>query len=113
MNPQIFLLPLTNIPQQFNITLADKNYIMTVRWNDAPDGGWLMGLADQLTGDQIVDNIAFTTGVNILDGLDYLGIGGQMVVYTNGNSSAVPTLDNLGVDSNVYFISPPVSTVIG
>lgn len=112
MNPTIFLLPLINLPQSFNITLGNNNYIMTCKWNDAPDAGWIIGFADQLTGVEIVNNIPLICGVDLLDGLQYLGFGGQLIVYTNGNQAAVPTLDNLGIDSNVYFITPPVSTVI-
>ena len=112
MNPTIFILPLTNLPQSFNISLGSNNYIMTVKWNYAAGGGWLMGFADQASGDEIVDNIPLICGVDCLAGLEYLGFDGQLVVYTNGDATAVPTLDNLGVDSNVYFITPPASTVI-
>lgn len=112
MNPSIFLLPLINLPQSFNITLGANNYIMTCKWNDAPDGGWLIGFSDQITGDSIVENIPLICGVDLLAGLQYLGFGGQLVVYTNGDANAVPTLDNLGTDCNVYFITPSVSTVI-
>lgn len=112
MNPTIFLLPLTNIPQSFNITLGTITYIMTCSWNSAPDGGWIVGFADQVSGNNIVSNIPLICGVDILDGLSYLGFGGQLVVYTNGDATAVPTLANLGVDCNLYFITPPVSTVI-
>lgn len=109
----VSILPLINVPQSFNITLGDTNYIMTVKWNDSPDGGWICGFADPLTNKIIVDNIPFITGVDMLDGLDYLDFGGQLVVVTNGDITAVPTLDNLGIDSNLYFITPPDPTVIG
>jgi hypothetical protein len=112
MNPVIVVLPLVNTPQSFNITLNNINYIMTCRWNSAPDGGWCIGFADQLTGDLIVDNIPLICGVDLLDGLEYLGFGGNLIVYTNGNQFAVPTLDNLGVDCNVYFATPLQSNVI-
>lgn len=108
----IFILPFVNMPQSFNITLGNKNYIMTCKWNDAPDAGWIIGFADQLTGDEIVNNIPLICGFDILAGLQYLGFEGQLVVYTSGDQNAVPTLDNLGIDSNVYFVSPSVSTVI-
>lgn len=112
MNPSIFLLPLVNLPQSFNITLGSNNYIMTCKWNDAPDGGWILGFADQLTNVEIVNNIPLICGVDILAGLEYLGFDGQLVVYTDGDPTAVPTLDNLGTDSNLYFITPSVSTVL-
>lgn len=112
MNTTIFLLPLTNIPQSFNITLGNTTYIMTVKWNDSPDAGWLIGFMDQITGDQIVDNIPMVCGVDLLAGLQYLVFGGQLVVVTDGDITAVPTLDNLGVACNLYFITPPDPTVI-
>lgn len=85
---------------------------MTCRWNDAMDAGWQIGFKDQLTGDNIVDNIPLICGVDLLAGLEYLGFGGQLVVYTDGDQNAVPTLDNLGTESNVYFITPSVDTVL-
>jgi hypothetical protein len=112
MNPQTFILPLTNLPQIFNITLGANNYIMSVVWNNAPDAGWFIGFANQQTQVEIVNNIPLITGVDLLAGLEYLGFGGQLICYTNGDSNAVPTLDNLGTEANVYFITPPVSTVI-
>lgn len=112
MNPTIFLLPLVNVPQSFNITLGANSYIMECKWNDAPDGGWIIGFADQLTGVEIVNNIPLICGVDLLAGLQYLGFNGNLVVYTDGDATAVPTLDNLGIDCQLYYISPPVSTVI-
>jgi hypothetical protein len=117
VNVQIFLLPLVNTPQSFNITLGAINYIMSVVWNDSDDAGWFIGFANQITGVEIVNNIPLVCGVDLLAGLEYLGFGGNLVVYTNGDATAVPTLDNLGVDCNVYFISPsvtnsPISSVI-
>lgn len=100
-----FQLPLTNIPQTFEISLAGLNYIMTVKWNDAPDAGWVMDLADAITNLPIVANIPMITGADCLSGLSYLGINGQLIVYTDGNETAVPTLLNLGVESNVYFVT--------
>lgn len=97
-----FLLPLTNVPQSFEITLAGVNYVMTVKWNDADDG-WVMDLADVVTGLPIVSNIPLIVGSNCLSGLNYLGIQGEILVFTDGDEFADPTLENLGVESNAYF----------
>lgn len=103
-----FTIPLTNTPQSFNIELAGANYTMVVRWNSATDSagnvaGWVMDILDQPTQDPIVGNIPFVTGADLLEGLEYLGIDGSLVVYTNGDQWAVPTLDNLGANCNLYF----------
>lgn len=99
-----FILPLVNEPQQFEITLAGVDYLMTCKWNDAPDAGWVLDFAD-ITGVPIAFNIPLITGADVLDGLQYLGFNGQMYVFTDGDDFATPTLLNLGVESNLYFIT--------
>lgn len=98
-----FRIPVTNVPQQFQIQLAGKNYLMTCKWNDAPEGGWCLDLADAETGDAILANINIVTGINILSGLEYLGINGELYCRTNGDQFADPTLQNLGQESFLYF----------
>lgn len=100
-----FIIPLLAIPQVFGITLAGVNYTMTCRWNAAADAGWVIDLADADTNTPIVVNVPLIVGADCLAGLEYLGINGQMIVYTDGNQFAVPTLDNLGVESNLYFLT--------
>ncbi len=100
-----FLLPLVNVPQTFQIALGSVNYIMTCRWNDSPDGGWVMDLANADTSESIVANVPLITGGDCLAGLEYLGIGGKISVLTDGSPFAVPTLLNLGVESNAYFVT--------
>lgn len=98
-----FLIPLSNVPEQFEITLAGVNYQMTSKWNDADDAGWVIDIAAS-DGTPIVCNIPLITGADLLDGLEYLGLGGKLYVMTNGSSPFdTPTLDNLGADSNLYF----------
>jgi hypothetical protein len=98
-----YVIPLLNVPQTFEITLAGTDYLITNKWNDSDYGGWVIDIHDA-TGNNIVANLPLITGTDILNGLSYLGIGGSMYVLTNGSSPFdVPTLDNLGVDSNLYF----------
>lgn len=98
-----FLIPLRGIAETFEVSLAGNPYIMTVKWNNSEDGGWEFGLKNGITNEDIVDGIPLITGANCLEGLDYLGFGGEMVVFTDGDETAVPTLDNLGTESNLYF----------
>lgn len=99
----VFQIPLVNTPQQFEISLAGVDYIMTNKWNPSAEGGWVLDIADALTSTPIACNIPLITGADLLDGLEYLGINGQLFVLTDGDQLAVPTLDNLGVESFVYF----------
>ena len=100
-----YLIPLVNIPQSFVIALAGINYLMTCKWNDAPDAGWVFDLTNSDTNTPILANAPLITGADCLSGLEYLGINGQMIVLTSGDPTAVPTLANLGIDSNLYFLT--------
>jgi len=102
----IFLVPLTAAPQEFQIGLNGVNYILTLKWNDSFDGGWEFDLSYSDTNEQIIGSAPFIAGADILDGLGYLGIGGNLYVYTDGNPDEVPTYTNLGIDSNLYFATP-------
>lgn len=100
-----FKVPVTNIPQTFEISLAGVTYLMTIKWNDAFEAGWEMDFVDAITNVPIVAGIPLVTGVDCLAGLEYLGFNGQLIVYTDGDDTAVPTLENLGVESNLYFLT--------
>src|ERR1700678_3738449 len=100
-----FLIPLTSTPQIFNINLAGNDYTLNVRWNDSDEGGWIMDILDQNTQTPLACNIPFITGADMLEGLEYLGIEGSLVAYTNGDTWAVPTFTNLGIDANLYFFT--------
>ncbi len=105
----IFVLPLVNIPQTFTINLAGIDYDMTCRWNDAADAGWVLDFVNTNTSVPVVSNIPLITGADCLAGLEYLGFNGKLIVYTDGDQNAVPTLTNLGVEVNVYFGTDVVS----
>jgi len=99
------LIPLVNEPQTFEIALAGVNYLLTCKYNPSADAGWVLDIADANTNDPIAANIPLITGADCLAGLGYLGIDGQFWVSTDGNPDAVPTYDNLGVNSNLYFLT--------
>lgn len=96
-----FTIPLVNVPQVFSIDLAGTTYQLTSKWNDIAQM-WYLDIADA-SGVPIACGIPFITGADLLSGLAYLGIDGELIVYTNGDAAAVPTLDNLGADANLYF----------
>lgn len=98
-----FIIPLQNVPQSFAIALAGKEYIMTCRWNDADEGGWVLDFKDAITNENVASNIPLITGADCLAGLEYLEFNGRLIVFTDGDDFATPTLLNLGVESNLYF----------
>ena len=97
-----FVIPLTNVPQQFQITLATITYVMSCKWNNSPDAGWILDISDA-TGNPIIGNIPLVTGADLLAQLEYLGIGGSLYVNNGTDATAIPTLDNLGSGCLLYF----------
>jgi len=100
-----FLVPVTNVPQNFQLVLAGITYGLTCKWNDADEGGWVIDIADE-NGVPLACNIPLITGADCLEGLEYLGIQGSLfVVSTGADAWAVPTLENLGANSFLYFLT--------
>lgn len=97
-----YLIPLTPVAQNFQISLAGVVYTLTVKWNDIGQF-WIMDIAD-ITNVRIVSCLPFITGDDLLDGFEYLEFGGAFFILTNGNDPFnIPTYTNLGTDSNLYF----------
>lgn len=101
----LFTIPLTNIPQRFNITLAGRELAFIVRWNDSPEEGWVLDVLNPDDDTPIVTNIPFVTGADLFAQYEYLGFNGKLIVATDGNLEAVPTLDNLGIEAQLYFLT--------
>ena len=105
-----FLIPLDPEAQAFTIRLAGADYRLVVRWRDVPasvnqPGGWFM---DVLSGDDetpLACGVPLTTGTDLVKQLEYLGIGGELFIITDGDAGAVPLLETLGTESKLYFIT--------
>jgi hypothetical protein len=98
-----FLIPLLNVPQDFTISLNEIEYRIVTKYNDALEGGWVLDMYDGDSAEPIVMNIPMVTGCDLLEQYEHLNLGGKLIVFTDGDEKAVPTLDNLGVESNIYF----------
>jgi len=96
-----FIIPLVNTPQAFDITLGVNDYNLTCYWCDIAQC-WFLDIADT-NDNSLACGLPLITGADMLAGLEYLEIPGKLICYTNGNEYAIPTLDNLGIDSNLYF----------
>lgn len=102
MAETLFLIPLANTPQTFNIPLAGVQYTITSKWNEFC--GWVLDIYDGLSGVSLVMNMPLVVGADLFDQYAYLGLPGQAIVYTDGDQYAEPTLDNLGTMSNLYLL---------
>jgi hypothetical protein len=105
----VFEVPLVGTPQRFPITLSDVTYIFTFRFRNpglpGTGGTWVLDIGDEFDT-PLVCGIPLVTGADLLAQYPYLGFGGGMIVISNGDKAAVPTFDNLGTDSHLYWITP-------
>lgn len=108
---QTFKIPLLNVPQFFEINISGVLYRLTSKWNDAFEAGWVLDFQNANTSEYIASNIPLVAGVNLLSGLEYLNFNCIMYIYTDGNQNSVPTLLNLGIESNVYFDTEVLTNV--
>lgn len=96
-------IPLTNTPQTFQVQIGQQTYRLTLNWNKfAP--AWMLDIADK-NGNLILGSVPLVTGVDLLAQYAYLGFGGELWVQTDGDANAIPTFDNLGSQSHLYFIT--------
>lgn len=97
-------IPLSPMAQKFGITLAGVAYNLTVSWNNASTGGWVLDIADS-NDVPIVSGIPLVTGCDLLEQYEYLNLGGKLEVQTDSDLFAVPTFSNLGVQGHLYFLT--------
>lgn len=97
-------IPLTPARQKFRIQLGGVTYTLTFSWNNAPTGGWVVDIADA-NEVPIVAGLPLITGADLLEQFAYLGIGGQLIVQSDFDVNAVPTYQNLGLTSHLYFLT--------
>lgn len=94
-------LSLSNVPQEFSISLGGNNYNMVCKWNEKI--GWVLDISD-VNNVGLVYGIPLATGRDLLEPHKNLNFGGQLFALTDG-STEIPTLDNLGTDSDLYFVT--------
>jgi hypothetical protein len=101
---EIFVIPLTNIPQRFTIELSGVAYIITCKWNpEAP--AWVLDFADEASNQVLLTNVPLVAGADLLEQFKHVGIPGKLLVYTDGDEFAPPTLENLGQEANLYYVA--------
>lgn len=97
-------VPLSPQPQTFQIALAGVRRRLTFKWC-APAAAWALDIADS-SGVMLAAGLAVVCGRNLLEGLEYLGIGGTLYATTDHDPDMPPTFTNLGQQGHVYFAVP-------
>jgi len=100
-----YIVTLTSAQQQIQIAMGGVVYTLTVWWNTEADC-WVLDIADQ-NGKNILTGLALVTGCDLLGQYAYLGFGGSLVCQTDFQTDAIPTYENLGSNSQLYFVTSP------
>lgn len=99
-------IPLIAQNQTLTTTLAGVTYQLAVTWRDAPanNGGWVLDISDE-NANPLVQGIAMVTGADLMAQHPEVGFPGQLWVQSDFDPGAVPTFDNLGSGSHLYFVT--------
>lgn len=100
MTEAYYTIPLTAEAQSFGITLAGKEYRLTVRWFDAPEAGWTLDIEEPDKAAPVVMGIPLVAGCDLLEQYAYLEFGGGLWV----EGELPPDLENLGTGTEMVFI---------
>ena len=98
-------IPLSPVPQSFSITLAGREYRLTVRWAETVEGGWIIDIQTPENAVPLIMGLPLVTGCNLLAPFAYMGFGGELWV----NAYLPATLENLGTDVELVFVTEGTS----
>jgi hypothetical protein len=105
MTIQVFKIPLNNFSQKFNLTLSGKALTFITRWNQYMPA-WELGFQEQSTQTPIYTFVPLVTGTDLISQYSYNKIlPGVLLCFTDGIEDDIPTENNLGVESNLYYIT--------
>lgn len=98
----VFEIPLQPQAQRFTIILeGNVQYAMVVTWNKY-SSSWILSIYDN-NDVALIEGAPLVTGADLLEQFEYLGIGGQLIVQSDGVTDAVPTFENLGSVGHLYY----------
>lgn len=97
-----FEVPTQPQNQQFNVFLNGIQYTLQIRWNKFTSA-WSMDIYD-VNQNPVLLGTPLVTGADLLAQFEYLEIGGQMIVQSDGTTDTVPTFQDLGSTGHLYFV---------
>lgn len=102
MSTTYYEVPLSPTPQIFITAIVGVIYQLSFRWVEGSQGGWVMDMA-KADGTPLLGSLPLTTGCNLLEQHEHLGIGAALFISTAGNKTALPTFENLGKLSHLWM----------
>lgn len=101
-----FLVPTTpSQAQSFKIALGNTTYTFTLTWC-WPAECWILSIGDA-QGVPIVGSLPLLPGMDMLEQLAYLGLGGALTTEVSNSANTVPGFDTLGATAQLYYTASP------
>jgi hypothetical protein len=106
----VYEIPTSGAPLRERVSLGGVFYLLELTWCD-PAGCWMMNVYDDNQG-LILGGLPMITGVDLLEQLGYLSIGGggvlnvSMVVQSDHDPDLVPDFKTLGSTGHIFYIVP-------
>jgi hypothetical protein len=99
-----FKIPTTPEAQSFYIALAGVIYKLSLTWNTFSDT-WTLDIYSE-NDILLISGIAVVADIDLLAPYSDLYFGGQLIAKNETIYGQKPTYDDLGIKSNLYFITP-------
>jgi hypothetical protein len=97
----VFEVPLRPQAQRLSIFLSGAQYNLVVRWNTF-SSCWIVDIYD-VNDVPLLMNRPMVTGADLLAQFASIGIGGQLIVQSDGVTNVVPTFESLGITGHLYY----------
>ena len=95
-----FEIPLTPTPQTFETTLQGQRFRLTVLYR----AGWTLDIADA-NDVRLISGLPLVPGVDLLAQHRHAGVPGSLYVQGATQPDDLPTFDDLGRGSRVFWVS--------
>ena len=90
-------------PKRITIFLSGTEYTLRFTWNSIASC-WILDVSNA-SGEPLLSGVPIVTGADLLEQFQYVGIYGQMIAQTDNDPGAVPTFDNFGDTSHLFYLS--------
>ena len=94
-------IPLSTVPQGFDIVLSGRRVRIVTRYFSAQDAGWTLDITEP-DGSAIVTGVPIVTGDDLLRGYKHL-IAGSMYYVGNADVLTPPAWGTLGADGELIY----------
>lgn len=88
-------------PQQFETELGSVPVTLSILWRDGDGAGWFLDI-DGDGGKAYVHGVPLLVGKNLLEGLEFLGLG-ELWVFADGFDDCRISFEDLGTKVDKVF----------